>query len=59
MREKLGTADVASTAIFEDGEQQDFSRNLLYRAKTKLGVKARKLGYDKDSQWFWRLPDVD
>ena len=60
LSERLGTSDMLSAAVFEEGEEKDFSRNLLYRAKRKLGVKARRLGgYGEDGQWFWRLPDVE
>jgi len=57
LQERLGTADVASAAIFEEGEKEGFNKDLLYRAKAKLEVKARKLGYG--GQWFWRMPDAE
>jgi hypothetical protein len=57
LQERLGTADIASATIFEEAEEAGFNRNLMYRAKDKLQVKARKLGYG--GQWFWRMPDVE
>lgn len=59
LQERLGNADISSTTIFEEGKQKGFSRGLLYRTKEKLGIKARKLGFDGNTSWFWRLSDVD
>ena len=49
--------DVACNAIYEDGKAAGFNRDLLWRAKTSIGVKPRKIGFGKESQWFWSLPD--
>jgi len=53
LKEKLENGVRLSKTLFEEGEQQGFSRNLLFRAKKKLGVRANKDGFG--GQWFWSL----
>lgn len=43
--------EVSSAELFSQGEAKGFSRDHLYRAKAKLGVKAVKTG----NNWVWRL----
>ena len=56
---QLGKADVASDFLLEEGKTAGFSRNLLFRAKDRLSVKARRRGFGSEGQWFWRLPSVE
>ena len=55
LEERLGTSDVTSAVIFEEGEAAGFNKDLLYRAKEKLKIKPKKQGFG--GQWFWRMPE--
>lgn len=51
--EKLQNGARLSSTLFEEGEEDGFGKDLLFRAKKKLGVKATKDGFG--GQWFWQL----
>ena len=56
LTEYLGTKQMTSTAIFDDGEEAGFGRSLLYRAKDKLKIRASKSSFGGEGIWFWELP---
>lgn len=53
LREKLQNGARLSSTLFEEGEEDGFGKDLLFRAKKKLGFKATKDGFG--GQWFWQL----
>ena len=53
LREKLQNGARLSSTLFEEGKEDGFGKDLLFRAKKKLGVKATKDGFG--GQWFWQL----
>jgi KaiC/GvpD/RAD55 family RecA-like ATPase len=56
LRDKLAQGERLSATLIEQGREDDFSRDTLFKAKNRIGVRARKVGFGKDSQWFWALP---
>lgn len=55
LREKLQNGARLSSTLFEEGEEDGFGKDLLFRAKKKLGFKATKDGFG--GQWFWQLKE--
>ncbi len=53
LKQRLEIADMSSNTVFEEGAEKGFSRNLLFRAKEKTGVRASKNGFG--GKWFWSL----
>lgn len=53
LKEKLQLGARLSATLFEEGKEDGFGKDLLYRAKKKLGIKANKDGFG--GQWFWQL----
>lgn len=53
--EKLQNGARLSSTLFEEGEEDGFGKDLLFRAKKKLGAKATKDGFG--GQWFWELKE--
>lgn len=47
---------VSSDAVFEAAEAEGFKKNMLYKAKTKLGIKPRPGTFGSD--WTWKLPET-
>ena len=55
LQEYLGTKQMTSAAVFEDGERAGFGRSLLYRAKDTLNIRASKSNFGGEGLWFWGL----
>lgn len=55
LRELLQDGAVPSKQVFSDANGAGYSRRQLNRAKTQLGVIAKKHGLD---HWVWQLPEV-
>ena len=55
LEEKLSQGERLSSTLFEEAEQDGFNKDLCYRAKERLKVRARKDGFG--GQWFWSLQD--
>ncbi len=53
LEEKLQPGMRLSCTLFEEAEEDGFGRDLLFRAKKKLGVVAHKDGFG--GRWFWKL----
>lgn len=56
LAEILAHGDVPSEEIFDKGNACGFRKNMLYEAKEKLGIKARREGFGGAGRWFWGLP---
>lgn len=56
LHEFLKSGNKASATIFEEGKQQGFARNTLYRAKSTLPIKVTKRG---SGDWEWGLSEQD
>ena len=48
----IGTGRVASSQIFEDAKEAGFSKDLMYKAKDKIGARAIKEG-GFTGGWYW------
>jgi hypothetical protein len=57
LEEQLRDGGVESAELFAKADDAGLSRRVLYLAKDKLGVKARKSGYQ--GAWVWYVPDVE
>jgi len=44
------------TDVFRDGKAAGFSWGQIRRAKSRIGVVARKAGFAKDARWAWAMP---
>lgn len=51
----LSNGPVLTAEIFENGDCVGYSKSSLQRAKNRLGILHRKLGYDQGGVWF--LPE--
>ena len=58
LQNRLESGAVLSSTIFEEGETQGFKRNLLFRAKDSLKIKASKEGFGDSGRWLWELSEV-
>jgi putative DNA primase/helicase len=47
---------VPSDDVFSQGDAKGFKRKVLFEAKERMGIKARKEGFGSQGQWFWVLP---
>jgi hypothetical protein len=56
LKEVLSNGNRLSDTLIDEGREYGYGRNLLFRAKKKLGVRASRDGYG--GKWFWSLPDV-
>jgi hypothetical protein len=59
LQNRLKNGGALSSTIFEEGETQGFKRNLLFRAKDILKVKASKEGFGNSGRWMWEIPNSD
>jgi hypothetical protein len=59
LREALSDGERPADLLYKEGEQMGFSRNVLWKAKGHLHVKARKAGFGATGGWYWRLPETD
>lgn len=57
LQERLESDELLQTTLFEEGKGKGFSDDLLYRAKDRAGVYARKDGYG--GPWKWDLKNGD
>ena len=53
LKDKLQIGMRLSKTLFEEAEEAGFGRDLLFRAKKKIGVLAHKDGFS--GRWFWKL----
>jgi len=56
LKEFLAAGERRSTEILEAAAEFGIRKDACYKAKAELGVKATKVGFDKDSAWYWALP---
>ncbi|MBL7186133.1 MAG: AAA family ATPase [Phycisphaerae bacterium] len=56
LKKYLGDKQMTSAAIFEDGGEAKFGRNLLYAAKKNLKIRKSKSSFHGEGIWFWELP---
>lgn len=54
--ELLATGDIPSEQVFDLGNAKGFRKRMLYDAKEKLGIVARRDGFGAKGQWLWSLP---
>ncbi len=57
LTDRLKDGAVLSSTVLDEGKEQGFSKNLLYRAKEKAGIRASKDGFG--GQWFWSLQNSE
>ena len=55
LKDKLQIGMRLSKTLFEEADEAGFGRDLLFRAKKKLGVLAHKDGFS--GRWFWKLSE--
>jgi hypothetical protein len=55
LKEELSEGDRLSSLLFDEAKEAGFSRDTLFKAKNRLGVKAVKAGFGVEGQWLWRL----
>ena len=54
LRQELKAGEQASDDLMRKAQTLDIGRNALFEAKVKLGIKARKVGFN--AGWTWSLP---
>lgn len=59
LEEKLSQGERLSSTLFEEAEADGLNKDLCYRAKERLKVRARKDGFGSEGKWFWELPKED
>ena len=52
----LEDGPVDSKQVFDAGSREGYARSAVNRAKKKLGVKPRKIGFGPAARWVWNLP---
>jgi hypothetical protein len=58
LRDVLADGPVRSEVVLALAHAQGFSRRTLFRAKTRLGVEAERVGgFGSNGAWYWRGPD--
>jgi hypothetical protein len=57
LKKLLAKGEVASKTVFKDARSAGISERTLWRAKSKLKIKAGKEGFQ--SEWHWSLPDTN
>lgn len=57
LREQLALGPKCAKDLFEDGEQEGFTRAILYRAKKALGLRTRRISVEGRGagRWEWSL----
>lgn len=55
LKDRLANGPTLSSTIFEEAPEDGFNRDLCYKAKKLLGIKATKSGFD--TGWYWTLKD--
>ena len=53
LNDLLSNGPVLTAEIFENGDCVGYSKSTLQRAKNRLGISHRKLGYDQGGVWFF------
>ena len=59
LRDALAPGEVASKVMLQDAEANGISRATLFRAKARLGIRARREGEPGrlgGGTWYWSLP---
>lgn len=56
LKGELAGGPAEAVAVKASASQLGISERTLWRAKGKLGVKAKKRGFGKESVWIWQLP---
>jgi hypothetical protein len=56
LRSCLSGGGKPSAEILNAGMKAGFSKHQIYRAKSRIGARARKRGFDKCAQWYWERP---
>lgn len=54
LRDRLAGGSVLSTTIFEEADEKGWRKDLCYRAKEKLSIRASRTGFE-DGRWYWTL----
>ena len=57
LRDLLADGPVSSTDVFNQGNENGFTRPTLNRAKAMLKIRPHRHGYGGDGRWYWSLPD--
>ena len=55
LRAFLAEGVKSTIEVFKAGNAAGFSTDQIRRAKGRIGVVAKKEGFDKDAQWSWQL----
>lgn len=55
LRELLSDGPMPQRDVAEAAKENGISIAAVRRAKTKLGIKPRKEGFQKDARWMWKL----
>ena len=55
LKDRLAAGAVLSDTIFTEAAEQGFGRNLCFRAKHRLSIKAVKVNFE-DKRWWWTHP---
>jgi archaellum biogenesis ATPase FlaH len=55
LKDKLKDGCRLSDTLLDEGRAEGFGRNLLFRVKKELGIRASKEGFG--GKWMWRLAD--
>jgi len=58
LREELAAGRMLSDTVISEAKAAGYSRVLLTKAKSKIGIIAKKVGFGKDAPWYWVLKDV-
>ena len=56
LRAFLAESHRSTTDVFKAAIDAGFSKDQVRRAKSRIGVVARRVGFDKAAQWIWGLP---
>lgn len=60
LRDLLSAGEQLSTELFKAAKANGVCERTLYRAKRRLGIKARKVGQPgKKGAWYWSLPEEE
>jgi putative DNA primase/helicase len=57
LRAYLAERRQSTSEIFEAATDAGFTKDQVRRAKSRIGAVANRVGFDKDAQWSWGLPE--
>jgi hypothetical protein len=54
LKKRLAAGCRLSNTLLQEAEAEGFTRDLCYRAKKQLGIRATRTGFG-DGRWYWQL----